>query len=73
MQTSSTKALAVLTQPAGQTRHHLSRDIRVSAPFIVQLAASHAGIGPFRTHFRERPAIALACYQAADMSDRSRG
>ena len=72
MQNSDSRALIVTAKAAGPPRPGRPRDIRVSAPFIVQLAASHAGIGPYRAYFREGPVIALALYRATDMSDRGR-
>jgi hypothetical protein len=66
------RALATIKPAEARARVHHTRDIRVSSPFIVQMAASHAGIGPYRTYFREGPEIATARYRAADMSDRNR-
>ena len=71
MRNSESRAL-VVTGAAGRARPDLTRNVRAPAPFIVQLAASHAGIGPYRTRFREVPAIALASYRTVEMSDRSR-
>ena len=37
----------------------------VPAAFLVQLAASHAGIGPFARRDRETPAVAAGLYRKA--------
>jgi hypothetical protein len=73
MDHSDNRSLITLTPAKARSSDSLSRDIRVPAPFLVQMAASHAGIGPYRTHFREEPALALARYRATEVLDRYRG
>lgn len=70
MDQSNNRSLITLTPAKARSDGDLFRDIRVPATFLVQLAASHAGIGPYRTRFREGPEIASARYRATDMSDR---
>ena len=72
MNHSDNKNLMIITPAKAREEVHLTHDVRVSSPFIVQMAASHAGIGPYQTYFREEPDFATACYRATDMMGRSR-
>jgi hypothetical protein len=73
MNRSEDQSLMIMAPATARDGARLSRYTCVSSSFVVQMAASAAGIGPYRTFFRERPAIASACYRAADMRDRCRG
>lgn len=70
MELSNNLNLMTISPAGAREKVHFSHNIRISSPFIVQMAASHAGIGPYRTYFREGPDVASARYRATDMSDR---
>jgi hypothetical protein len=69
MQTSESRT-ALIAGASERQRPAAPGHWRIPSPFIVQLAASHAGIGPYCTRFREGASVATACYRVTDMSDR---
>lgn len=68
MQATHRETTAMTAPGAEESAHWLH--IPVPAAFIVQLAAGHAGIGPYSARGRATPAVARACYQAAQKRGR---
>lgn len=62
----------LLGQDEARSEAARSPHLMIPSSFIVQVAASHAGIGPYGKGGRDGFAAAATCYRAVDLSDRLR-